>query len=77
MEKAKVEVYMRAANSYCLVVEPRTAIEGLRRHFETRKQEVEINTEPIIGDIGLNILSTQTIEEVLRAVAIVTYIDEN
>lgn len=71
MEKARVEVYSGADDSYCLVVEPRSAIEGLRRHLLAQSEDVEVAGSSVVGDIGVHLMNGKSIDTVLSGVAIV------
>lgn len=71
MDRARVEVFSGADDSYCLVVEPRSAIEGVRRHLAAQSEGVEIVASSVVGDIGVNLSNGQSIEAILSGVAIV------
>ncbi len=75
MEKAQVEVFSGAEDSYCLVVEPRSAIEGVRRHLAAKSEVVEVASSSVVGDIGVNLSNGKSIEAVLSGVAVVVHVN--
>jgi hypothetical protein len=66
---ATVEVFERENKKFHLIVEPRTAVLGLRRHLAAQTEEVAIFEPVAAGDIGVNLLNGKSIYEVLRGAA--------
>ena len=70
MEQAAiVDVFERGDKKrFYLTVEPRVAIEGVKRHLAAQQEEVEL-FDPIAGDVGVNLLNGKSIEDVLKGAA--------
>lgn len=76
MVRASVEVFKRAEEkSFCLAVEPRSAVEGLKRHLAAQSEEVEVSVSAVAGDLNVNLINGKSIEDVLSGVAIIIPVD--